>query len=143
ELELELELIEVGCLRCLEAPYPWSPLLVLVLPHPVMGLVVLWCRPIGIEKCASWVKGKGTWVCWGEEIGTVSVDAGAQESSHDSLDHVVRHPTTVENNPNNKRKWGSGHGRNSGQQQNKRLEVVRAYAAGPGNKKAYAENLPL
>ncbi|GJY90565.1 putative reverse transcriptase domain-containing protein [Tanacetum coccineum] len=38
---------------------------------------------------------------------------------------------------------GSDHGRNSVQQQNKRLEVVRAHAAGPGNKKAYAWNLPL
>nr|GFB25647.1 hypothetical protein [Tanacetum cinerariifolium] len=36
ELELEFELTEVGYLRFLEAPYPWSPLSVLVLPHPVL-----------------------------------------------------------------------------------------------------------
>nr|GEU71008.1 reverse transcriptase domain-containing protein [Tanacetum cinerariifolium] len=40
-VEEVLELTEVGCLRCLGAPYPWSPLWVLVAPHPVVGLEVL------------------------------------------------------------------------------------------------------
>nr|GFA37318.1 hypothetical protein [Tanacetum cinerariifolium] len=34
----ELRLTEVGCLWFLGAPYPWSPLWVLVVPHPVVGL---------------------------------------------------------------------------------------------------------
>ncbi|GJV13577.1 retrovirus-related pol polyprotein from transposon TNT 1-94, partial [Tanacetum coccineum] len=45
-------------------------------------------------------------------------------------------------NVNNKRKLGSDHGRNSGQQQSKRLGVVRTHASRPCNKKAYAGNLP-
>ncbi|GKB88058.1 hypothetical protein Tco_0960330 [Tanacetum coccineum] len=37
---------------------------------------------------------------------------------------------------------GSDHGRDSDQQQSKRIEVVRAHATGVGNKKANAGNLP-
>ncbi|GJS35697.1 putative reverse transcriptase domain-containing protein [Tanacetum coccineum] len=62
--------------------------------------------------------------------------------AHKSTDQVVRQGTTITRNANNKRKWGSNHGRNSGQQQNKRLKVVRAHATGPGNKKVYAETSP-
>ncbi|GJR49403.1 putative reverse transcriptase domain-containing protein [Tanacetum coccineum] len=59
------------------------------------------------------------------------------------ISHRLAAPgTTVEKNANNKRKWGSDHGRNSGQQQNKRLEVVRAHVAGPGNKNGYVGTLP-
>ncbi|GJX56165.1 hypothetical protein Tco_0286062 [Tanacetum coccineum] len=46
------------------------------------------------------------------------------------------------NNVSNKRKWGGDYGRNSDQQQSKRIEVVRAHANREGNKKAYARNLP-
>nr|GEU98434.1 hypothetical protein [Tanacetum cinerariifolium] len=38
-------------------------------------------HPIGIERCASWVKGKVIWVCWVEGEGTVPVDAGVREKS--------------------------------------------------------------
>ncbi|GJV33132.1 putative reverse transcriptase domain-containing protein [Tanacetum coccineum] len=62
--------------------------------------------------------------------------------AHDSMNQVIRQGTNVGKNANNKRKWGSDHGRNSGQQQNKRLEVVRAHATRPDNKKVYAGNLP-
>ncbi|GKC50172.1 reverse transcriptase domain-containing protein [Tanacetum coccineum] len=55
--------------------------------------------------------------------------------AHDSMNQVVRQGTTVARNANNKRKWGSDHGRNSGQQQNKRRGVVRAHTSRPGNKK--------
>ncbi|GJV53679.1 reverse transcriptase domain-containing protein [Tanacetum coccineum] len=55
---------------------------------------------------------------------------------------VVRQGTILARNANNKRKWGSDHGRNPGQQQNKRRGVVRACAVGPGNKKTYAKILP-
>ncbi|GJR41358.1 reverse transcriptase domain-containing protein [Tanacetum coccineum] len=61
---------------------------------------------------------------------------------HDSMDHVVCQGITVAENANNKRKWGNDHARNSGQQQNKRHEVVRAHTSGPGNKKGYAGTLP-
>ncbi|GJT27558.1 hypothetical protein Tco_0907833 [Tanacetum coccineum] len=61
---------------------------------------------------------------------------------HDSMDRVVRQGITVAENTNNKRKWGRDHGRNFGQQQNKRREVVRAHTAGVGNKKGYAGTLP-
>ncbi|GJR27421.1 reverse transcriptase domain-containing protein [Tanacetum coccineum] len=49
--------------------------------------------------------------------------------AHDSMNHVVRQGTTVARNANNKRKWGSDHGRNFGQQQSKRRRVVKAHAA--------------
>ncbi|GKB25916.1 hypothetical protein Tco_0865317 [Tanacetum coccineum] len=62
--------------------------------------------------------------------------------AHNSMNQVVRHRTTVARNVNNKRKLGSDHGRNSGQQQSKRLGVVRTHASRPCNKKAYAGNLP-
>ncbi|GKF81450.1 hypothetical protein Tco_0240052, partial [Tanacetum coccineum] len=45
-------------------------------------------------------------------------------------------------NVSNKRNWGSDHGRDSDQQQSKRIEVVRVHTTGAGNKKAYARNLP-
>ncbi|GJY19939.1 putative reverse transcriptase domain-containing protein [Tanacetum coccineum] len=61
--------------------------------------------------------------------------------AHDSMNQVVRQGSTIVKNVNNKRKWGSDHGRNSSQQ-SKRLEVVRAHAVQPDNKKAYAGNLP-
>nr|GEV94735.1 hypothetical protein [Tanacetum cinerariifolium] len=31
---------------------------------------------MGVERCASWVKGISTWVCWGKVYGTVSVGWG-------------------------------------------------------------------
>nr|GEX88772.1 hypothetical protein [Tanacetum cinerariifolium] len=37
--------------------------------------------PMKIERSASWVLGTGTWVCWGEWIGTVPVGAGVPWSS--------------------------------------------------------------
>ncbi|GJX56006.1 putative reverse transcriptase domain-containing protein [Tanacetum coccineum] len=43
--------------------------------------------------------------------------------------------TTLARNADNKRKWGSDHGRDLGQQQNKRRGVVKAHAVGPSNKK--------
>ncbi|GKE26309.1 hypothetical protein Tco_1441693, partial [Tanacetum coccineum] len=49
---------------------------------------------------------------------------------------------TVGKNVSNKRKWGSDHGRDSNQQQSKRIEVVRAHATRASNKKAHAGNLP-
>ncbi|GJX68798.1 putative reverse transcriptase domain-containing protein [Tanacetum coccineum] len=52
----------------------------------------------------------------------------------------------VDTNPNrelgNAFLRGIDHGENSERQQNKRREVVRAYTAGPGNKKGYAGTLP-
>ncbi|GJX71024.1 hypothetical protein Tco_0308195 [Tanacetum coccineum] len=62
--------------------------------------------------------------------------------AHDSMNQVVCEEATVGKNVRNKRKWGSDYGRNSDQQQSKRIEVVRAHATGAGNKKAYAGNLP-
>nr|GEZ86220.1 reverse transcriptase domain-containing protein [Tanacetum cinerariifolium] len=54
---------------------------------------------------------------------------------------VIREVATVGKNVRNKRKWRSDHGKDSGQQQSKRIEVVRAHATGASNKKAYAGNL--
>nr|GEW90197.1 hypothetical protein [Tanacetum cinerariifolium] len=62
--------------------------------------------------------------------------------AHDSMNQVVRKEATIEKNVSNKRKWGSDHGRDSDQQQSKRIEVVRAHATRAGNKKVYAGNLP-
>ncbi|GKG05068.1 hypothetical protein Tco_0315455, partial [Tanacetum coccineum] len=62
--------------------------------------------------------------------------------AHDSMNQVVHEEATVGNNVSNKRKWGGDYGRNSDQQQSKRIEVVRAHANREGNKKAYARNLP-
>ncbi|GJX31449.1 hypothetical protein Tco_0241304 [Tanacetum coccineum] len=62
--------------------------------------------------------------------------------AHDSMNQVVREEAMVGKNVSNKSKWGSDHGRDSDQQQSKRIEVVRAYATRVGNKKAYARNLP-
>ncbi|GKB84134.1 hypothetical protein Tco_0956406 [Tanacetum coccineum] len=50
--------------------------------------------------------------------------------AHDSMNQVVREDATVGKNVSNKRKWGSDHGRDSDQQQSKRIEVVRAHATG-------------
>ncbi|GJS61886.1 hypothetical protein Tco_0656670 [Tanacetum coccineum] len=61
--------------------------------------------------------------------------------AHDSMNQVVREEATIGKNVSNKRKWGSDHGRDSEQQQSKRIEVVRAHATRVGNKKAYAGNL--
>ncbi|GJR71776.1 reverse transcriptase domain-containing protein [Tanacetum coccineum] len=61
---------------------------------------------------------------------------------HDSMNQVVCEEATVGKNVSNKRKRGSDHGRNSDQQQNRRIGVVRAHATGAGNRKAYAGNLP-
>ncbi|GJW75334.1 hypothetical protein Tco_0134704 [Tanacetum coccineum] len=55
--------------------------------------------------------------------------------AHDLMNQVVHQGTTTARNANNKRKWGSDHGRNSGQQRNKRREVVRGHTVRPGNKK--------
>ncbi|GJV32779.1 hypothetical protein Tco_1393179 [Tanacetum coccineum] len=52
------------------------------------------------------------------------------------VEKVVREEATVGKNVSNKRKCGSDHGRDSDQQQSKRIEVVRAHATGAGNKKA-------
>nr|GEX98648.1 hypothetical protein [Tanacetum cinerariifolium] len=38
------------------------------------------CRPMGVKDIASWDLDNSTWGGWGEVIGTVLVDAGAQES---------------------------------------------------------------
>ncbi|GJR71158.1 reverse transcriptase domain-containing protein [Tanacetum coccineum] len=62
--------------------------------------------------------------------------------AHDSMNQVVREEATIGNNVSNKRKWGSVHGRNSDQQQSKRIEMVRAHATEAGNKKVYTGNLP-
>nr|GFB76920.1 hypothetical protein [Tanacetum cinerariifolium] len=55
--------------------------------------------------------------------------------AHDSMNQVVHQGTIVVRNANNKRNWGSDHGKNSGWQQNKRREVLKANTAGPGKKK--------
>ncbi|GJS97978.1 putative reverse transcriptase domain-containing protein [Tanacetum coccineum] len=62
--------------------------------------------------------------------------------AHDLMNQVIREETTVRKNVCNKRKWVSDHGRDSDQQQSKRIELVRAHATGAGKKKAYARNLP-
>ncbi|GJV95715.1 reverse transcriptase domain-containing protein [Tanacetum coccineum] len=62
--------------------------------------------------------------------------------AHDSMNQVVCEEATVGKNVSNKRKWGSDHGRDSNQQQSKRIEVVRAHATRASNKKAHAGNLP-
>ncbi|GKA25350.1 hypothetical protein Tco_0711459 [Tanacetum coccineum] len=62
--------------------------------------------------------------------------------AHDSMNQVVREEATVGNNVSNKRKWGSDNGRDSNQQQRKRIEVVRAHATRVCNKKAYDGNFP-
>ncbi|GKB65748.1 reverse transcriptase domain-containing protein [Tanacetum coccineum] len=55
--------------------------------------------------------------------------------AYELMNQVVRQGTITARNANNKSKWGSDHGRNSSQQQNKIREVVRAHTVGPGNKK--------
>ncbi|GKB88057.1 hypothetical protein Tco_0960329 [Tanacetum coccineum] len=62
--------------------------------------------------------------------------------AHDSMNKVVHEESTIGKNVSNKRKQGSDHGRDSNQQQSKRIKVVRAHATRVGNKKAYAGNLP-
>ncbi|GJY05459.1 hypothetical protein Tco_0371399 [Tanacetum coccineum] len=56
--------------------------------------------------------------------------------ANDSIHEVVREEATIGKNVTNKRKRGSDHGRNSDQQQSRRIEVVRAHATRAGNKKA-------
>nr|GEW42971.1 reverse transcriptase domain-containing protein [Tanacetum cinerariifolium] len=56
------------------------------------------------------------------------------ERSLAEIDQIERMLTTS--------KWESDHSLNSGEQQSKRNEVVRAHAIGPGSKKAYAGKLP-
>nr|GEU48180.1 reverse transcriptase domain-containing protein [Tanacetum cinerariifolium] len=46
------------------------------------------------------------------------------------------------NDFNNKRKWESGYGENSSQQQNKEQKVMKAYTAGPNSRKGYAGKSP-
>ncbi|GKC52265.1 hypothetical protein Tco_1075010 [Tanacetum coccineum] len=62
--------------------------------------------------------------------------------ARDLMDQVIRQRAKVTKNANNKRKWEGDHVRSSSQQQNKRHKVIRAHAAGPSNKKGYAETLP-
>nr|GFD31358.1 reverse transcriptase domain-containing protein [Tanacetum cinerariifolium] len=56
---------------------------------------------------------------------------------------VVRHGAKVARNANNNKKWESGHGGNSGKQQNKKRKVVRAHIVRSGNKNGYAGKSPL
>ncbi|GJU54869.1 putative reverse transcriptase domain-containing protein [Tanacetum coccineum] len=59
--------------------------------------------------------------------------------AYNLMDQVVR--AKAAKNVDNKRKWDDNQRGNSGQQ-NKRQEVVRAYTAGPSDKKRYARNAP-
>nr|GEX63439.1 hypothetical protein [Tanacetum cinerariifolium] len=52
--------------------------------------------------------------------------------AHDSMNQVVREEATIGKNVSNRKKRGSDHGRDSDQQQSKRIEVVRAHATGVG-----------
>nr|GEZ13771.1 reverse transcriptase domain-containing protein [Tanacetum cinerariifolium] len=62
--------------------------------------------------------------------------------AHDSINQVVREEATVRKNVSNKRKWGSDHGRDSDQQQSKKIEMVRAYATGgKGHTKRYCPEI--
>nr|GEU92196.1 reverse transcriptase domain-containing protein [Tanacetum cinerariifolium] len=54
----------------------------------------------------------------------------------------MKQEATIGKNVSNKRKWGSDHGRDSDQQQSKKIEVVRAHVSGVSNKKAYAGTFP-
>nr|GFD12995.1 hypothetical protein [Tanacetum cinerariifolium] len=68
----------------------------------------------------------------------------AIHTAHDLMDQVIR--AKVAKDANNKRKWEDDHGGNSCQQQNKRHEVVRVYAAGSSDnkgKKIHHEVLPI
>ncbi|GJZ95171.1 hypothetical protein Tco_0667374 [Tanacetum coccineum] len=60
--------------------------------------------------------------------------------AHALMDQIVR--AKVAKNVNNKRKWEDNQRVNFGKQQNKRLEVVKAYNASPNGKKGYVGTLP-
>ncbi|GJV99094.1 hypothetical protein Tco_1554346 [Tanacetum coccineum] len=62
--------------------------------------------------------------------------------ARDSMDQVARQGARVVKNVTNKRKWESGYGENSSQQQNKQQKVAKAGAAGPNSKRGYAERFP-
>ncbi|GKA58345.1 putative reverse transcriptase domain-containing protein [Tanacetum coccineum] len=59
--------------------------------------------------------------------------------AHDSMNQVIREEATVGKNVSNKMKWRSDHGRNSDQQQSKRIEVVRAHATRQATRKHMLE----
>ncbi|GKF24080.1 putative reverse transcriptase domain-containing protein [Tanacetum coccineum] len=60
--------------------------------------------------------------------------------AHSLMDQIVR--AKVAKNVDNKRKWEDNQRVNFGKQQNKRLEVVKAYNARPNGKKGYVGTLP-
>nr|GEX20966.1 hypothetical protein [Tanacetum cinerariifolium] len=61
--------------------------------------------------------------------------------AHDLMDQVVR--AKAAKDADNKREWEDEQRGNPYRQQNKRREVVRAYADGSCNRKGYVETLPL
>ncbi|GJU44949.1 hypothetical protein Tco_1202215 [Tanacetum coccineum] len=61
--------------------------------------------------------------------------------ARDSIDQVARQGAKIVKNVNNKRKWESGYGENSSQQQNKQQKVVKAYNAGPNSKKGRCQKI--
>ncbi|GKC92376.1 hypothetical protein Tco_1157818 [Tanacetum coccineum] len=60
--------------------------------------------------------------------------------AYDSICEVIHEGATVGKNVRNKRKRGSDHGRNSDQQQNRRIRVVRAHATGQATGKRMLGN---
>nr|GEW22996.1 reverse transcriptase domain-containing protein [Tanacetum cinerariifolium] len=62
--------------------------------------------------------------------------------ARDSIDQVGHQGAKMVKNVNNKRKWESGYGENSSQQQNKQQKVMKAYTAGPTSRKSYAGKSP-
>ncbi|GJS68756.1 hypothetical protein Tco_0683321 [Tanacetum coccineum] len=76
-------------------------------------------------------------------IETIAIYEAKTHVARDLMNRVERQKDKVAENVSNKRKWKGNHDGISSQQQNKGHKVIRAYTAEPGNKKGYAENLPL
>lgn len=70
----------------------------------------------------------------------------AVRMAHSLMDQIVRRGATekgsADKNSDGKRKWEESSRGNTSQQQNKKTEAIRAYAAGPDAKKGYAGNKP-
>nr|GFA78664.1 hypothetical protein [Tanacetum cinerariifolium] len=58
------------------------------------------------------------------------MSASRQGMRFEEIEQVVREEATIGKNVSNRKKRGSDHGRDSDQQQSKRIEVVRAHATG-------------
>ena len=78
------------------------------------------------------------------------VEKGSKNHNNNPNNNPYNNNNSNRNNKNwnknnkydNKRKWDNNQGGNAAQQQPKKQEVVKAYAAGSAEKKGYAGNLP-